>query len=473
MRNKSSKIEILIPILTIFSDIVSIVSTYLLSYYLRFNSKFNEIIPVTEGVPDLIAYLIFIISTLPIWIIVFQSSKLYRLNRNVFAFDEFFVIVKCVTISIIFSLGIIFFIREFSYSRIVFIMIWVIAPFILMFNRYLILKLEKTFYNKNIGVKYAAIVGINENSGKIYDRFNKNLYTGIRVKGYFSRENELLEGEGKTYTRLGEYEDIPKQINNLGLHKLIICLPSNSHGDLPFLLKLCEGINIEFMMYPDYMEIITSKLKVEQVDGIPFMKIKSLPMNIWNRITKRLFDSFISIFILFVTSPFFIALAAIVKFTSKGPVFYKQERVGIDGKKFMMYKFRSMRTDSEKDGPKFASPDDDRTTPIGKFLRKYSLDELPQFINVLRGEMSIVGPRPERQFFVDQLKDNINNYLERHRVKCGITGWAQVNGLRGSSTSLQERINYDIYYIENWSVAFDIKIIVKTIKEALFSKNAY
>ena len=327
MRSKSSKIEIFIPILTIFADSASVVSAYLLSYYLRFNSRFSEIIPVTEGVPDIIAYLIFIFSTLPIWIIVFQSSKLYRLNRNVFAFDEFFVIIKCVTISIIFSLGIIFFIRDFSFSRIVFMMIWAIAPFILMFNRYLILKLEKTFYNKNIGVKYAAIVGINENSGKIYDRFNKNLYAGIRVKGYFSRNNELVEGEGKTYTRLGEYKDIPKQINNIGLHKLIICLPSNSHGDLPYLLKLCEGINIEFMMYPDYMEIITSKLKVEQVDGIPFMKIKSLPMNIWNRITKRLFDTFISLFILFVTSPFFIVLSAIVKFTSKGPVFYKQERI--------------------------------------------------------------------------------------------------------------------------------------------------
>jgi exopolysaccharide biosynthesis polyprenyl glycosylphosphotransferase len=228
------------------------------------------------------------------------------------------------------------------------------------------------------------------------------------------------------------------------------------------------------MLVPDFMELISSRLKITELDGIPLMIIKSFPLNIWDRIIKRLFDIFTSFLILTIISPIFTVLALLVKLTSKGPVFYKQERVSIDGGKFNMLKFRSMRTDAEADGtPMFASKDDNRYSPIGLFLRKYSLDELPQFLNVLKGDMSIVGPRPEREYFINIMKESVNKYLERHRVKCGITGWAQVNGLRGSESSMQTRIEYDIYYIENWSLVFDIKIILKTLKEMFFSKSAF
>ena len=161
-----------------------------------------------------------------------------------------------------------------------------------------------------------------------------------------------------------------------------------------------------------------------------------------------------------------------IKIDSKGSVFNKQERIGLDGKSFLLIKFRSMRTNAESSGPRFVSDKDERITRFGKYLRRFSLDELPQFINVLKGEMSVVGPRPEREYFILKLKDSIKRYLERHRVKCGITGWAQVNGYRGPTTSLQSRIDYDIYYIENWSLVFDFKIILKTLKEVFFSKNA-
>lgn len=227
------------------------------------------------------------------------------------------------------------------------------------------------------------------------------------------------------------------------------------------------------MYAPDFIDLMTSRLKVEEVDGIPFMKLKSVPMNVWNRFLKRVFDLIVSSAMLLILSPVMILISLLVKLTSHGPLFYKQERVGLDGQKFMMLKFRSMKTDAEVSGPQMTTRDDRRYTPFGKFLRKYSLDELPQFINVLIGNMSIVGPRPEREFFINTMKDSIQRYLERHRVKCGITGWAQVNGLRGTDTSMQTRIDYDIYYIENWSIAFDIKIIFKTIKEVLFSKEAF
>jgi exopolysaccharide biosynthesis polyprenyl glycosylphosphotransferase len=239
-------------------------------------------------------------------------------------------------------------------------------------------------------------------------------------------------------------------------------------------MKSCEGENVELLYVPDFLETITSSIRVQEVDGIPFLRIKGMPMNLWNRILKRMFDFIFASTVLFIASPLLIAIALIVKFTSRGPVFYRQERLSMTGRKFQMIKYRSMVYDAEKHtGAVFVKKGDDRYTQIGKYLRKYSLDELPQFINVLRGEMSIVGPRPERDHFIQVLKDKIPKYLERHRVKCGITGWAQVNGLRGSDTSLEKRIEFDIYYIEHWSIVFDLKIIIKTIKEMFFSKAAF
>ncbi len=471
LNKKHFKSELAIPILTILFDSLAIISAYLLSYWIRFYSPFTTIFPITSGIPGTSGYLYFIFATLPIWILVFQSFKMYRVKRVVFIMDEFFLILKCVTISIIFSMGIIFFFREFPYSRLVFTLIWINSVLIITFFRYILLKFEKNLYNKGIGTKTVAIIGDNEISDKIYVKFNKEKYAGLNIVGFFSKNipNEQTKSE-KNY--LGDYESIPSKIREYNLQIIIIALPANEHEDLYTILKLCEGINIEFMLVPDFVEVMTSRLKVEEINGTPFMKIKSLPLNIWNKMVKRVFDIVFSLLFLLITSPVMIILIILIKVTSKGPLFYLQERVGLDGKKFKIIKFRSMRIDAERSGPQFVSVNDDRYTPIGKFIRKYSLDELPQFLNVLKGDMSVVGPRPEREFFIEQMKTKVNRYLERHRVKCGITGWAQVNGLRGSKTSMQARIDYDIYYIENWSLTFDLKIIFKTLKETFFSKTA-
>jgi Undecaprenyl-phosphate glucose phosphotransferase len=471
LRKKQFKSEFYIPVLTILFDIIAVISSFLLSYWIRFYSPFATIFPVKSGVPGIDGYLYFISATIPVWILVFQSFKLYRVNRVVFIMDEFFIILKCVTISIIFSIGIIFFFRAFPYSRIVFTLIWANAIIIITLLRYILLKFEKNLYNLGIGTKTVAIIGNNEISDKIYNKFNKDKYAGFKIIGFFSKNiPEDLNKSEKNY--LGDYNSIPDKIRELKLQIIIIALPVNEHEDLFDIIKICEGINVEFMLVPDFVEVMSSKLKVEEINGMPFMKIKSLPMNIWNKIVKRAFDiTFSSIFLL-ITSPLMIILIILIKITSKGPLFYIQERVGLDGYKFGILKFRSMKIDAEPGGPQFVSVDDDRYTPIGKFIRKYSLDELPQFLNVLKGDMSVVGPRPEREFFINQMKVSINKYLERHRVKCGITGWAQVNGLRGSQTPMQTRVDYDIYYIENWSLTFDLKIIFKTLKETLFSKTA-
>lgn len=471
MSNKSTKVEVIIPLLTILSDSVSIFGAFLLSYWLRFLSPFTRYLGGETEPPPIIGYLGFALCTLPIAIFIFQQRKMYRIKRNVFIFDEFFVVIKYVSIYIIFCMSLIFFYRDFPYSRMVFGLIWVNSIILMTIGRYLLIKYEKNLYNKNVGVVNVAILGMNEMAMKIYDQFVKDKYVGYNVVGYFTYDNpENLMG---TRTNLGSYNETPAVIRKNNIEKILIVLPSEKHILLEELIKLCEGINVEFMLAPDFIEMITSHLKIEEVNGIPFMKLKSLPMNVWSRFVKRAFDIVASLFFLLAISPAMILLSLLVKFTSKGPLFYKQERVSIDGKKFEMLKFRSMRIDAEKSGPQMTTIDDDRYTPIGKFLRKYSMDELPQFINVLKGEMSIVGPRPEREHFINTMKDTINKYLERHRVKSGITGWAQVNGLRGTDTPLQTRIEYDIYYIENWSLVFDIKIIIKTIKEMFFSKTAF
>ncbi|MBK8981481.1 MAG: undecaprenyl-phosphate glucose phosphotransferase [Ignavibacteria bacterium] len=473
MKSKSTKIEVIIPLLTVLSDAVSIFCAFLLSYWLRFFSPFTNIFPVTKGIPEISGYIEFSLIVIPIWIIIFQSRKMYRLKRTVFVMDELFVIIKCISIGVLIAMGLVFILKgDFPYSRLVFSLVWFISIIFVTVGRYFMLKIEKNLYNKNKGVSNVAVLGTNLMAEKIYENFSEHKFTGYNVTGYFSID-ENVNGNMKGKKHLGNYTLIPELISKLNIEKIFISIPSASHDTLYNLFKICEGKNIEFMYAPDFIDMMTSRLRIEEVDGIPFMKLKSMPMNVWNRFTKRVFDIIVSSLALISLFPVMLILGILVKFTSKGPLFYNQERVGLDGQKFIMLKFRSMKIDAEKTGPQMTTRDDDRYTSIGRTLRKYSLDELPQFYNVLIGNMSIVGPRPEREFFINSMKHSIQKYLERHRVKGGMTGWAQVSGLRGTDSSMQTRIDYDIYYIENWSIAFDIKIIFKTIKEVLFSKEAF
>lgn len=474
MKTKSSKIEVIIPLLTIIADSSAIFLAFLISYWVRFYFEpFIKIIPIVKGIPGFSGYVEFAFMIIPIWLLVFQARKMYRLKRSVFILDELFVIIKCVSIGILFAMGLVFIMKgDFPYSRLVFFLIWINSIILITIGRYITLKIEKNLYNKSIGVNTVAILGVNDIAKRIYDKFTVDVFAGYKVIGYFSYDgNEENFLKDKPY--LGNYKDIPGKIRELNIEKILISIPSEKHGILYELFKICEGINVEFMFAPDFVDLMTSRLRIEEVDGIPFMKLKSLPMNVWNRFIKRTFDIIVSSLMLVFLFPVMLIIGILVKITSTGPLFYEQERIGLDGKKFIMLKFRSMRIDAEKSGPQMTSRNDDRYTPIGRALRKYSLDELPQFVNVLKGNMSIVGPRPEREYFINTMKQTIDRYLERHRVKCGITGWAQVNGARGTDSSIQTRIDYDIYYIENWSIALDIKIIFKTIKEVFFSKDAF
>ena len=472
---KSQKAEFLIPLLNILSDIVAIEISFLVAFWIRFHfDPFVKLFPFDGVVPPLSGYIRLSLMVIPVWLLIFQSRKMYRLRRVVFIFDEFFLIGRLVTFGIIFSFGLIFFYRVFPYSRLVFVLIWIFSIILITFGRYLVLKYEKNLYNKGNGLKEALIVGNTQTALDIYNNFSVHKYAGFKISGYIEQDHYSGENYLVHKTKLGKYSDIVDVVKKYNVETVLVTIPSSDHDKLFELMKACEGENVEFLMVPDFLEVITSSVRVQEIDGIPFLRIKSIPMNIWNRILKRIFDFVFAFLVILITLPLFIILSLLVKLTSRGPVFYRQERLSMTGKKFYMIKFRSMVVGAEEGiGAVYVKKGDERYTKIGAFLRKYSLDELPQFINVLNGEMSIVGPRPEREHFINMFKSKIPKYLERHRIKCGITGWAQVNGLRGSDTSIEKRIEYDIYYIEHWSIVFDLKIIIKTLKEIFFSKAAY
>jgi len=472
---KSQRTEFLIPLLNILSDSASIVGAFIISYYIRFFfPPFVELVPFNGEIPPLSGYIMLALIVLPVWLLIFQSRKMFRPKRIVFIFDEFFLIGRLVTFGIIFSFGLIFFYRVFPYSRIVFVLVWISSIIFITIGRYIVLKYEKNLYNKGKGLKDTILAGNNQTAYDIYHKFSDHKYAGFNIIGFVEEQPGPSNGFLPENLKMGTYNDVTELVQKLNVETVLVTIPSSEHEKLFEMMKSSEGENVEFLMVPDFLEVITSSVRVQEIDGIPFLKIKSIPMNVWNRILKRAFDFSFALGVMILTSPLFIILALAVKFSSKGPIFYRQERLSMTGRKFEMIKFRSMVADAEKGtGEVFVKKGDTRYTSIGEILRKYSLDELPQFLNVLKGDMSIVGPRPEREYFINLFKGKIPKYLDRHRIKCGITGWAQVNGLRGSDTSIEKRIEYDIYYIEHWSIVFDLKIIIKTIKEMFFSKAAF
>ncbi|HTK81743.1 MAG TPA: undecaprenyl-phosphate glucose phosphotransferase [Bacteroidota bacterium] len=456
--------DFLIPTFGVFLDSLAIECAFLLSYWLRFKTNFLSFLPLSGDVPALDAYLYGSFVVIPVWLLMFNSRKMYGARRNVSLIDEFLNIVRLVTVGMLVVMSAAFFYRAFSYSRVVFGLLWGSSIILVFAGRVVLHNLEKTLYQSGRELRNAVIIGNNETAKRIYETLFEHPLLGYRLMGYFADTPAVNGALLARAEYLGGLESVPQKLADNEIELVLIALKYDEHPKIFALVQKCEGVNVEFLMVPDILELMASSMSIQDIEGIPFITIKGIPMTTWGRILKRSFDLGVSFALLVVTSPIWIIVSILVKLTSKGPVLFMQERVGLDGSKFTMLKFRSMREGAEEHDRQagLGIPGDPRQTSIGKFLRLTSLDELPQLINVLRGEMSLVGPRPERTYYVDKFKDMIPKYLDRHRVKTGMTGWAQVHGYRGNS-SLEERIKYDIYYIENWSLSFDVKILVKTI----------
>ncbi len=471
MENKSKYYDFLIPSLSLIFDVIAIEAAFIFSYWLRFHTDFLTFLRIGEEIPPFSTYFISSLFIIPIWILILHSYKMYSPHRTALPSEDFLTIIKAVTLGLLIIIGIAFFYREVSYSRFVVVSLWISGIIFLTLDRLLIHWIQTQLYKRGKQLREAVILGSNESTELLYQKILSKKLLGYKLIGYYSDNQNEKFLKGINY--LGTIDHLIESINNGRYNTIFISLEPEEHQKLYYILDKVEGINVEMMLIPNVLDLMTSSLKVKELDGIPLLKLKGIPITTWGRILKRSFDIIFSSFILILTLPIFILISLFIKLTSKGPVIYKQERVGLDGKTFTVYKFRTMSVDAEKNtGPIWAKKDDPRTTKIGRILRRTSLDELPQFFNVLKGDMSVVGPRPERPYFVEQFKDAVPKYLDRHLLKTGITGWAQVNGLRGQAP-IKERTKYDLFYIENWSMAFDIKIILKTIKAILFGKDAY
>ncbi|MBN1478171.1 undecaprenyl-phosphate glucose phosphotransferase [Candidatus Sumerlaeota bacterium] len=315
-----------------------------------------------------------------------------------------------------------------------------------------------------IDVRRVTIVGTGRAAAALAQRIADNPQYGYHTVGFIAESGEAASEADQTALepRLGHLRELRTLLRAHEIDLLIVASPHVPHADFVEIFKRCEEEFVGCKIAPDLFEMMLRDMQVENLEGIPLMSFKETPLQGWNFILKRLFDVVASLVLLIIVSPVFAVIAAMIKMESRGPIFYLQERMGLDGRVFRMIKFRSMHIDAEADGPVWSRDHDPRRTRVGRIIRTLNLDELPQLLNVLRGDMSIVGPRPERPHFIDQFKQHLPRYMARHRVRAGITGWAQVHGLRGN-TPIDERLKFDLYYVENWSFWMDIKILLMTL----------
>jgi Undecaprenyl-phosphate glucose phosphotransferase len=366
-----------------------------------------------------------------------------------------------------------FFFKRTEFSRVVFLYFSILSFLFLSLSRLFLKGFYIDLQRKHLRSERVLIVGARELAQGVAETIRKHPELGLTIMGFLTRVPQKVGTQIQGIEVLGLYEEIDQVIQNQGIHLVIFALPLTAHQNLEELLNRIRNELVDIKIVPDLYRFISLRGGVEEFEGLPFINLRESPMVGWNRILKRSFDILLAGLILLLFSPLLLLIALAVKTTSPGPVFYRQTRMGLDGRVFEMLKFRSMVVGAEKEsGPVWAQKEDPRRTLVGRIIRKFSLDELPQLINVLNGEMSLVGPRPERPELIQSFKDKIPKYMLRHKMKAGMTGWAQIHGWRGN-TSLEKRIEFDLYYIENWSLPLDSKILFKTLWKGVFSKEAY
>jgi Undecaprenyl-phosphate glucose phosphotransferase len=381
-------------------------------------------------------------------------------------------------IALLLFIAITYLFSEYRYSRGVMLWFGSLSAVGLVTFRLILRNSLRTIRRRGYNLRHLLIVGASGSTESLIRYLERFPELGIRVKGLVVNAQTVgAQTVGAQPVRgvpiLGHYGDLIPIVRKTGVDQVILALPRQDAAQLDEMLYALQDELVELQLIPDVHEYITLGCEIDEVDGLPLVRLNDSPLGGWMSLGKRAMDFALAAFALGLLSPIFLVIAIAVKLSSRGPIFYGQERMGLDGKTFRMWKFRSMRVDAEREtGAVWAKENDDRRTALGSLLRSTSLDEIPQFWNVLVGEMSLVGPRPERPVFVHQFKKDIPHYMLRHKVKAGITGWAQVNGWRGD-TSLQKRIECDLYYIRNWSFLLDLKILLLTLWKGFINKNAY
>ena len=460
--NKKTLDHLLIA-LTVLFDLCFVATAIVVAYWVRFESGWTpETLALHKGgTPPLDDYFRLIPLMAIIWLMVLKTLKLYRPESNA-TLSVFWTLCKASGIALIATLAALFFIYHHdAYSRWVMLLASGFSLVWLFLGRLVLHRFRQAVHAQGVGVSRVALIGYDARSEKFINILKARLNSGYELVGIVA---ETVDVDDSAVLSLGESQNILEIVQKHRLDTLFISSPTVPNETILQILHACEGVPLQINVLPELSEFIKGGTEtITFFEGIPVLQLRETPMQGVRGIVKRLIDIVFSVFALIVLSPLMLTITIVIRLTSPGKAIFRQERVGRAGKPFNIYKFRSMRADAEENiGHVWAEADDPRQTSLGKFLRRWSLDELPQFFNVLKGDMSLVGPRPEMSGLIDTFSESIPHYLARQRVKSGMTGWAQVNGLRGN-TSLEERISYDRYYIENWSLGLDIKIILKTL----------
>ena len=460
--NKKTLDHLLIA-LTVLFDLCFVATAIVVAYWVRFESGWTpEALALHKGgTPPLDDYFRLIPLMAIIWLMTLKALKLYRPESNA-TLSALWTLCKASGIALIATLAALFFIYHHdAYSRWVMLLASGFSLVWLFLGRLVLHRFRQAIHAQGVGVSRVALIGCDARAEQFIDLLKASPNSGYELVGMVP---ETVGIDESAVPSLGESQNILEIVRKHRLDTLFISSPTVRNETILQILHACEGVPVQINVFPELSEFIKGGTEtITFFQGIPVLQLRETPMQGVHGIVKRLIDIVFSLFALIVLSPLMLTIAITIRLTSPGKAIFRQERVGRAGKPFNIYKFRSMRADAEKKvGHIWAKTDDPRQTPLGKFLRRWSLDELPQFFNVLKGDMSLVGPRPEMSGLIDTFSESIPHYLARQRVKSGMTGWAQVNGFRGN-TSLEERISYDRYYIENWSLGLDIKIILKTL----------
>ena len=451
-------------------DIIVILLSLVLAYYVRFKTTIFG--PLGGSLPFM-HYLIFtIICIIPTYLLLYYFFGLYKPFRNkssIFSGAE--DIIKSDVMAFIILVAILFVINQPNFSRIMLFLLSLFGMIFAIIERALVVLVLRFMRVNNRNLKHMLIIGDNDLALNFAHKINSKTYLGYNIAGFLGRTEHL----GKTFEGtkfIGTFKDLPDVLKTHKFDRVVIAIPLKYYYHLNEIVDACEEEGIKAEIIPDYYKYLPAKPSVDMLDDMPIINIRYVPLDdAFNKFKKIIEDYFVAIVAIIITSPIMIITAIAIKLESPGPIIFKQERIGYNGKPFMMYKFRSMKVqDDEEEKSQWTTEDDPRKTRVGTFIRKMSIDELPQFFNVLKREMSVVGPRPERPYFVEQFKKEIPKYMVKHQVRPGLTGLAQVNGYRGN-TSIEKRIEYDIRYVENWSLVLDIQIMFKTVFKR--NPNAY
>ena len=464
--------------LRVLLDALTVIAAYFLTYFLFFyvmpkggifGGNFSYYVTSRD-------YVLAAVYIVPLHLLMYAFFRLYRPMRVTGRRIEAFRILLADLVSILLVISVFFlFVKPYStyFSRMFLFEFGVVNTFLMVLQRNLVRIVMVNARKKGLNQKHILLAGYSRSCEQLLECIERNPQWGYQVYGILD-DNKPVGYDFHGYRVISPIEDLEEILEGNFIDEVFVTIQLKEYERLESIVASCERAGVQTKFVPDYGNLMSNHPYTEELGGLPIIYIRQVPLNDrLNAFLKRTTDIFGSIFAIILFSPLMLVVSILIKLSSPGPVIFKQVRVGLHNKPFTMYKFRSMRMQSEEDEFKeWTTKDDPRVTKIGKFIRKTSIDELPQLFNVLGGSMSLIGPRPERPQFVEKFRDEIPRYMVKHQVRPGMTGWAQVNGYRGD-TSIEKRIEYDIYYIENWTYGLDIKILFLTFFKGFVNKNAY